>query len=197
VIGSFITSVLFGIAVVVGLTATSLVAPSHHARYPAFDIAVGVLILVIAAWLRSERSAALRRRAAARRAQRRPHKTEHKNEQPSRSAQILSSGSIGLVAALGVAMHLPGLLYLAALGEIAYANTSSAHTLLVIVLFNLVMLAPIELPLIGYIAAPQRTERVVQRVNSFVQEHRAQGLQLLSALAGGYLIVIGALGLIH
>jgi hypothetical protein len=195
VIGSFLTSVLVGIAIVSGLTATSVVAPSKHAATPIFDIGIGVLILLSAAWLRSERSAALRRRAAERRARRKARRTAGKGEKPSRSSEILSRGSVGLVAALGVAMHLPGLLYLAALGDITHANVSTAHRLVLIVLFNIVMLAPIELPLLGYITAPQRTEQTVRNVDLFIQGHRAKGLLLLSTVAGGYLIVSGIVGL--
>ena len=195
VTGSFLTSVVVGIVIVAGLTATSLVAASHHAGYPIFEISIGVLILLSAAWLHSERSAALRRRASERRARRKTQKARGQGAKPSRSSQILSTGSVGLVAAIGVAMHLPGLLYLSALAEITHANVSSGRALLLIVLFNIVMLAPIELPLLGYITAPQRTEQTVRTVNSLIQEHRAEGLLLLSALAGGYLIVSGVIAL--
>ncbi|HZC74469.1 MAG TPA: GAP family protein, partial [Gaiellaceae bacterium] len=60
---SFLTSVLVGIAVVAGLTATAVVAPSRRASEPILYIGIGVLILVSAAWLHSARSAALRRRS--------------------------------------------------------------------------------------------------------------------------------------
>jgi MFS family permease len=196
VIGSFFASVVVGIVIVGGLNATALVAPRHHAAAPVFNIGIGTLILASAAWLRSERSAALRRRAGERRAQRRAHKAAERGDRPSRSSQILSRGSVGLVTALGVAMHLPGLLYLAALGNIAHSDVSSARALVLIVLFNLVMLAPIELPLLGYISAPDSTERAVRSVNAFITRHRREGLLLLSVLAGGYLIVSGIVGLV-
>jgi hypothetical protein len=94
-------------------------------------------------------------------------------------------------------MHLPGLLYLAALGAIANANTTFIHGLVLIVLFNVVMLAPIELPLLGSIVAPQATERTVERANSFCKRHTREGLLGLSLLAGGYLIVSGIVGLLR
>ena len=92
-------------------------------------------------------------------------------------------------------MHLPGLLYLAALGNFAHQNVGTSHGLLLIVVFNIVMLAPIELPLLCYIVAPRRTEEAVRSVNSFINEHRWKGLLLLSVVAGGYLIVSGIVGL--
>lgn len=190
-IASFVTSVLVGVAIVAGLTETQVVAPDRRKATPIFDIAIGMLILLSAAWLRSERSTALRRRAAERRAQRKARR----GDKPSRSSQILTGGSIGLVGALGVAMHLPGLLYLAALAEITHADLSTGRTVLTIVVFNIIMLAPIELPLLAYIVVPQKTERTLRTVNSYIQAHRAEGLMLLSVVAGGYLIASGVVEL--
>ena len=196
VIGSFVTSVLVGIAVVAGLNATSLGARKKGAAISIFDISIGVLILVSAGWLHSERSAAMRQRAVDRLARRKAQKNSRSGHKQSRSSRILSSGSVGRLATLGVVMHLPGLLYLAALGYIAHLKVSTSDGLLLIVLFNIVMLTPIELPLLGYIVAPQRTEETVQSANSFINEHRADGLLLLSVVAGGYLIVSGIVGLV-
>ena len=196
VIGSFLTSVLVGIGLVAGLAATSLVTTPQRDGNPIVDITIGSTILLSAAWVHSERSAAMRRRAAERRAQRRALKAASRDGKPSRTAQALSSGSAGLVAALGVVMHLPGLLYLAALGDIAGASVSFIHGLILIMLFNIVMLAPIELPLFGTIVAPQATERTVRSANSYIKEHKRQGLLGLSVLAGGYLIVSGIVGLV-
>ena len=196
VIGSFVASVLVGIGIVAGLDATSLGARRKTTPISIFDITIGVVILVIAAWLHSDRSGAVRKRAAERLARRKAQKNARNCDKPSWSSQILSSGSAVRLATLGVAMHLPGLLYLAALGYIAHLNVSTARGLLLIVLFNLVMLAPIELPLLGYIVAPQRTEDTVRSTNSFIDEHRGKGLLLLSAIAGGYLILAGLVGLV-
>ena len=186
-IASFVTSVLIGIAIVAGLTETEVVAPDRRTATPIIDIGIGVLILLSATWLRSERSTALRRRATERRAQRKARR----GAKPSRTAEILSRGSAGLVGALGVAMHLPGLLYLAALAEITHADLSAGRTVLTIVAFNIIMLAPIELPLLAYTIVPQKTERTLRTVNSYLQAHRADVLTLLSVVAAGYLIVSG------
>jgi Sap, sulfolipid-1-addressing protein len=196
VIGSFVTSVLVGTAIVAGLAATSLLTPGDRPGNPILDICIGALILISSAWLHSERSGALRQRAAELRAQRRAQKAATRGSKPSRTAQALSTGSTGLVAALGVMMHLPGLLYLAALGGIAHANLSFVHGVVLIVLFNIVMLAPIELPLLGTIVAPESTERTVDRADSFIKRHTREGLLGLSVLAGGYLIVTGIVGLV-
>jgi hypothetical protein len=196
VAGSFAMSVLIGIAVIAGLAATTLLEPRHRASLPAVDIALGVLILVSAAWLRSSRSAQARRRASERRARRRAEKQARREGRPGRTSRLLTSGSIGIVTALGAAMHLPGLLYLAALGTIAHADVSTSHAVIVVVLFNLVMLTPIELPLAGYLLAPEPTQDAVMRLDAFIRDHRTEGVLLGSALGGGYLVISGILSLV-
>ncbi len=196
VVGSFVMSMLIGFALVAGLAATTLFAPRRHEASPVLDIALGLLILLSAAWLRSPRSDDVRRRAAARRARRRAETRARRGDRPSRSAQVLTSGSVGLVAALGAAMHLPGLLYLAGLGEIAQTGTSRLHALVLLLFFNLVMLAPIELPLAGYVLAPARTRSAIGRMDTYIRTHRTEGLLVGSLLAGGYLLVIGIVELL-
>lgn len=195
-VGSFVASMLIGIAIVAGLGATELLAPRHGTALPVFDISIGLLILVSAVWLRSGRSAATRRRLSEARARRRATRHASTEDGPSRASRILNSGSIGLVAALGAAMHLPGLLYLAALGTIAQADPSTSHALVLLALFNIVMLAPIELPLLGAIFAPRRTQEAVGAVDAFIRRHWTEGLLIASVIAGGYLIVIGIVGLV-
>jgi Sap, sulfolipid-1-addressing protein len=195
VAGSFVMSMLIGIAVVAGLAATTLLAP-RRAGLPVLDIAIGVLILVSAAWLRSPRSADVRSRASARRARRREQRQARRADRPSRAAQILASGSIGLITALGAAMHLPGLLYLAGLGTIAHANVSTAHAILLLLVFNVVMLTPIEIPLAGCLVAPDRTREALDRIDTFARDHRTEGFLLGSVLAAGYLIISGIAGLV-
>ncbi len=196
VAGSFAASVLVGVAIIAGLAATSAFAPHRHTSLPIFDLAIGALILLSAAWLHSERSAEVRRRAAERLARRKAHKSAARGDRPSTTTRILARGSIGLIAAIGVAMHLPGLLYLAGLGEIAHAQLSNVDAVILVVLFNVVMLAPIELPLLGFVAAPERTQQVVAAVDTFIKQHRREGMLLVSVLAGGYLVVTGIVGLI-
>ena len=195
-IGSFATSLVVGIAVVFGLTATSALGSRNGPTLPAVDIGIGALILFAAVWLHSARSAELRRRAAERHARHKAMEMARRGDRPSRSAAILNKGSVGLLVALGVAMHLPGLIYLAALADIANAHPSAAHAVILVVLFNIVMLAPLELPLLGAIKDPERTQRTVGAVDSFIRSHSTAGLLLLSALAGGYLIVTGVVALL-
>jgi len=196
VVGSFAMSMLIGIALVAGLVATTLLTPRNHASLPVLDIVIGVLILLSAVWLRSPRSTEVRQRAAQRHARRRAERQARRGDRPSRTSQVLTSGSVGLVTALGAAMHLPGLLYLAGLGTIAHASISTAHAVILLLVFNVIMLTPIELPLVGYLLAPEPTQDAVARLDAFIRSHRAEGALLGSLIAAGYLIITGIVGLV-
>ena len=195
VVGSFMASVAIGGAVLVLLKTSHAFTGPHSSSRPAFDIAVGVIILISEAWLSSARSAAVRQRSSEWLAARRERKAQRAGSRPSRSAQILNQGSTGLVAALGVAMHLPGLLYLVALGDMAASSLSTAETVLVLVGFNLVMLSPIELPLLGCIVDPEATQRRVKAIDDFIRSHQRRELLIVGALTGGYLVVSGVVAL--
>ena len=93
-------------------------------------------------------------------------------------------------------MHLPGLLYLAGLGSIVHADLSPAHAVILLLLFNLVMLTPIEIPLVASLLAPDRTREAIERIDAYIRAHRTEGLLFGSYLAGGYLIVSGIVGLV-
>ena len=195
VVGSFITSVLVGIGVVALVKSSGVFTQRHSSSRPTFEIVVGVIILISEVWLSSARSAAVRRRSSEWLAARRQRKAERSAGKPSRSAQILSRGSVGLIAALGVAMHLPGLLYVVALGDMAAAHLGGPETVLVLIGFNLVMLAPIELPWLGCILDPDATQRRVTAIDEFIRRHQRREALIGGAVAGGYLVISGLVGL--
>lgn len=196
VVGSVTASVAIGGAIVALLKTSHAFTVRQSSSRPAFDICVGVIILISEVWLSSARSAPVRQRSSEWLAARRQRKAQRAAGRPSRSAQILDKGSVGLVATLGVAMHLPGLLYLVALGDVAAAHLTTVETVLVLVGFNLVMLAPIELPLLGCIVDPEATQRRVKAIDDFIRSHRRRELLIVGALTGGYLVIGGVVALV-
>jgi Sap, sulfolipid-1-addressing protein len=59
------------------------------------------------------------------------------------------------------------------------------------VVFTLMMLLFVEIPLLSYWAAPQRTEAVMLRLNTWIHGHRPQIVQATLALAGVVFVVQG------
>ena len=59
------------------------------------------------------------------------------------------------------------------------------------VVFTLMMLLFVEIPILGYLAAPQRTEAAMLRLNGWIHSHRLQIMQTTLALSGVVFVVQG------
>lgn len=195
-IGSIVASVAVGIAIVTLLGAAGTFDPKHGTEAnKVLDIAMGLIILLSTAYLVSNRSARLKRLAERKRAERKARKASEPRK-TSRTSEMLTKGSVSAVALLGVAMHMPGLLYLVGLADIAHADLGAAEALVVLLCFNLIMLLPIELPLLAYAVRPQWTEATLRRLDDYVHTHERPLLLWGAVIAGGYLIVSGVIGLL-
>ena len=75
-------------------------------------------------------------------------------------------------------LTLPGVSYLAALHELDKLNYRTLVTILVILGFNSMLLILLEIPLVGYVFAPERTVVAVQNFQSLAQQERPQGRDL-------------------
>ncbi|MFN8175762.1 MAG: GAP family protein [Solirubrobacteraceae bacterium] len=195
VIGSFAASMAVGLGIVELLRDSDAFSPSERAGNPIVHIVAGVVILVVSLWLRSDHSGPVRRKAAEMRAARKARHADP-NRKPSRTSRMLAAGTTPVLGALGVAMHLPGMLYLVALADISHESLDTAATVGVLALFNLIMLAPIELPLVAFAFAPHRTQDALDRMDAYVRTHETRVLWLGALLAAGYLIVSGVAGLL-
>ncbi len=182
-LGGLLASIAVGIAIVSSLEGLDVVAGSSPAADPAVNFTVGALALAIAYALATDRDSRLEERRRGRRAAR-----------PARdpwSERVLNRGSAPLAFAAGVALNLPGAFYLVALKDIAQGQHGIAAQIVAVVLFNLVMFALAEIPLLGYSFAPQETQARVEQLNGWVGRHARQIVIVVATLIGLYLIVRG------
>jgi hypothetical protein len=91
----------------------------------------------------------------------------------------------------GVAWGVPGAFYLAALALIARSGAATAATVVTIVVFNVLMFALVEVPLVAFLVAPDRTRAAVQRFSSWMTEHRRTIVACGAGAVGVYLVVKG------
>lgn len=198
VAGSFAASILVGLGVVELLSGTGAFSPGDRSGNPIAHVVAGAIVLLVSFWVRSAHGAPVRRRAAEMRAARKARKARKAGERgkPSRTSAMLNKGSTPVLAALGVAMHLPGMLYLVALADISHESLSTVETIAVLAVFNVIMLAPIGLPLLFFVFAPRRTQATLDRMDAYVRTHESRVLWLAALAAGGYLIASGVIGLV-
>ena len=184
--GGLIVSIGVGLVLVFALKGT------FHKSTPGLsstiDLSVGGLALLLAV--------ALATRADARLAGRRRGKSSEAADPGAEKGEpvmqrILARESTPLVVLAALVMNLPGAAYLVALKDITAAHHPTGATILLVVAFNLVMFVLAEVPLIGLIVNPQRTEEAVLRLNSWFSENGRRIAILLCVILGVFLIVRG------
>ena len=183
--GAYTTGVIVGVAIVQWLHDSSVVSTTKHSVSPAIDLALGAIALIAAWVIRSGRIA----RAKESREQKR-------GDQPKKVPkwqQALSGGSARTTFLIGLALSFPGASYLAALTQIDKQDWATATELLVIVAVNVVMLVLLELPLIAFAVAPERTPIAIESFKAWLARHGARALTIALTVIGAALILRGIL----
>jgi Sap, sulfolipid-1-addressing protein len=185
-VGGMITSVGVGIAIVALLNASHEVkSPSSGLSWTA-DLTVGGLSLGLA-WALSVRADT---RFRDRRRERHAPKPADAGREPW-SQRILARGSAPLVFAAGLIINVPGAAYLIALKDIATGSHSVTSELFQILVFNLIMFLLAEIPLVGLIVAPDRTDALVSRMDRWLTANGRRIAILICVTLGVFLITRG------
>lgn len=187
-LGAYLTSITLGLVIVFALEDSSTVSTTQNTVSPGVDIALGALLLVAAVMLKTERDRQIAER-------RRARKGPKKDKGPPRWQRELSKGSARTTFVVGALLTLPGGSYLAGLSQIHKQNLSTTSTVLVVIGFNIVMLILLEIPLLGFVIAPDWTPRAVERAKAAASRNgRKAGVIVLTTI-GAALVIKGAIEL--
>ena len=126
-----------------------------------------------------------------RRRQRKKKEKEGVEKGPSKVERVLGRGSARVTFLVGVVLTLPGVSYLAALHDLDNLNYGTLPTILVILGFNAMLLLLLEIPLIGYVFAPERTVVEVQNFRGWLSKNGLKAGIYVAAGLGLLLIVRG------
>jgi len=184
-LGGLLVSLTIGFVIVFAVHHSSATSTTQDTLSPAMDIALGLILLVAAYVLRSERME--------RRRERKKKEKEGVEKGPSRVEQVLGRGSARVTFVVGVVLTLPGVAYLAALHELDDLNYGTIPTILVILGFNVMLLLLLEIPLIGYVFAPERTVVAVQDFRAWLTKNGLKAGIYVAAGLGLFLIVRGVI----
>jgi hypothetical protein len=192
-LGAMMTSVSLGLVIVFSLEDSGAVEATQNTFSPAADIVLGAILLIVARALSAERDAILRER----RKRRRAAKGKEKGEKgPPRWQQALSRGTPRTTFVIGALLTLPGASYIVALTRLAKDDLGTPESVLVVVGFNLIMLALLELPLLSYLLQPDATPVRVERFKAWLRRDGRRIAIRIAAVAGALLIVRGVITLI-
>ena len=166
---------LMGLSVgtVVLFAVESRLPKSAQFTLPKVQIVIGVLALLIAAFLALTKG--------------RPRTP------PGWLIRLLEDTSPWVAGAAGLGIALPSLDYLAALAVIAAGAPAAATRLSALLLFNVVAFALIEIPLLAYLVAPERTHAVMTRLHQVIRARRRNEVAALLAVVGTVLLGVGVL----
>jgi len=96
------------------------------------------------------------------------------------AVRVLDRGSVVLALVAGMILNLPGPFYLFALADITEADYSTVEAIILVVVFNLIMFMLAEVPLIGYLINPEKTQDRVERFSGWLERN---GLRIISLFA--------------
>jgi hypothetical protein len=183
-LGAYMTSITLGLVIVFALQGSGAVDTAKNTLSTAADIALGLILIVLAFVLHSS--------GHEERAERRKEKKVHKEEKTPRWREFIGKGKPRDTFVVGALLTLPGASYLAGLTDISKQDLSTTATVLTVLGFNLVMLAILEIPLLGYTLAPDWTRRAMQRIKDVLTQD-GERILFIGALVVGLVLVLRGL----
>lgn len=112
-----------------------------------------------------------------------------------RARRVIEGRSLWTAGLAGLGIALPSVDYLAALALIAASGAATTMQLGAMLAFNVVAFALVEVPLLCYLVAPQRTRAALAALYDWLRARGRRGVGALLAVAGGVLLVVGLAGL--
>lgn len=190
-LGGFFTSMVAGFAIVsvFGVHSEAL-SKTGSGLSPVHSIVIGLLVLVLAALLGTKRGRGLISGWRERRAERKAGNPAKAKRQPW-TERVLGNGSVTIAGMAGAILNLPGPFYLIALSDIAQAGWGTGAVIGALVFFNLIMLTLVEVPIVGYLFSPERTDELVGRLSSWLNRNGIRIVALIALLGGLMLIGTG------
>jgi hypothetical protein len=191
-LGAYVTSIALGLLIVFSLNDSGSVSSAKQSLSPVEDIVVGLLLLLVAFVLGGGRGQRLRER----RRERKEEKQGPREAKKSLPERMLGSGSARVTFAAGVILTFPGVSYLTALDRMAKLDAGTAATVALVIGFCLMQQVLLEVPLLGYALAPERTQRAVVAFREWLARNGRRAATKGAAVLGCLLLLRGLIELV-
>jgi hypothetical protein len=109
--------------------------------------------------------------------------------------RLTQGGSLWVAAVGGLAIALPSLDFLAVLAVILASGAGAATQGAALVVFQVVAFTLVEVPLVAYLLAPQRTLAAMTSLNEWMRARRRREVAALLGAVGAILVTAAFLGL--
>jgi hypothetical protein len=196
VLGAYTTSITCGVLIVFSLQGTSTERAAKHRVSPLQDIFIGMFLLLVSWVLRTRRDQPFQRRRHAKKDAKLQAKQAAGKPTESLPTRLLRRGDPKITFVVGAMLSFPGVSYLLALDKIHGLDAAAAPTVLLVIFFCVMQQMLLELPLLGYLIAPNRTRAAVDRFREMLQRRGRGALIVGAAAIGSILIARGVLTLL-
>lgn len=169
--GGFLMGLSLGAIVLFAVE--SQLPKSAHFTLPTVQIVIGVLALLAAVFLAAT--------------------TGRPRTPPVWMVRLLEDNSLWVAGVAGLGIALPSLDYLAALAVIAAGSATAATRISALVMFNVVAFTLVEIPLLAYLLAPERTHAAMTALHHWIRARRRREVAALLATVGAVLVAAGLL----
>jgi hypothetical protein len=195
-LGAYTTSITLGLLIVFSLNGSSTESTSKHTISPVEDIVVGVIAVAIAWVLRTGRDQPLQERRRKKKDAKLKAREEAGKPTESLPLRLLGKGDPRVTFVVGAVLSFPGVSYLDALDHIHKLNPGTVPTVLLVVGFCLLQQILLELPLLGYVFAPDSTRGRVNRFKAWIGRKGRTAVVIGATVIGLILTARGVIALL-
>jgi Sap, sulfolipid-1-addressing protein len=195
-LGAYTISITFGLLFVFSLHGSGTEGTSKHNVSPVEDIVVGVFVLAIAWVLRSGRDQPFRERRREKKEAKLRAREEAGKPTESLSIRLLGKGDPKLTFLVGVILTFPGVSYLDALDHIHKLNPGNVATVGLVLFFCFMQQLFLEVPLLGYLFAPEGTQERVSRFKAWMARSGRSAAVIGATVIGIWLLIRGIVTLL-
>jgi hypothetical protein len=175
-IGALVVTFVVGFVVVFAFHGAGVGQSSQQSGQYGVRLVIGLLFMAAAVFLA-----------------RRPPKP---SSGPSRVSRAASQGGLFAIFVVGIALYLPSPAYLSALQVVGTTKMSTAATVLWVVIVVALVLITVEVPVLLFLLAPDRTVPKLQTVNRWLDRNGHTLLVVVVGLIGLWEFIDGLVGLL-
>ncbi len=196
-LGAYTTSIASGCVIVTVLGGSSSETSSaKHTISPALDLVIGLLSLSLAWVLRTERDEPFEKRRRAKKEAKLAAKRAAGKPTESLPLRMLGKGDPRVTFLVGAILSFPGASFLAAMDRIHKLDAGTVASVLLILYFCLMQQIILEVPLLGYVFAPENTRDRVDRFKAWMSRRGRTVAVIGAAVVGLWLMVTSIIALL-
>jgi hypothetical protein len=195
-LGAYTTSITLGLVIVFSLQGSSTESTSKQTIGPVEDLVIGLLLAALALVLATGRDQPFQQRRREKKDAKLKAREKAGKPTDSLPLRLLGKGDPKVTFVVGVVLSFPGVSYLDALDHIHKLNPGTVATVALVVGFCLFQQLLLEVPLLGYVFAPDGTQDKVTRFRSWMGRKGRTAAVIGAAVIATWLIVRGLITLL-